>query len=241
MPRARKLRALARAGSAGDGVDGSDRRADRRPRLLCTRLPLGAQFFSAPSCRADDPVLATDVQIRHPVTVTGCAYLTCEAGINDGTLSRFVMLGWGCSVCTSIGDHGLRWVMVDVLWATSAGIGLAWCWVKGWAFGMEAAPQRRTHTPGMTSWESSDRPGVWADVYVDAWVFWQCSSPPWRCVKPSSNSPVNFRNLRNGYTLASPDRQCDRSQACATGTHQRGVTDLRGTSGAALGSDTVYC
>jgi len=88
-------------------------------------LPLGAAVLLGAIVAPTDPVLATDVQIRHAsdrdrLRVT----LTCEAGINDGTAFPFVMLGLGLLGLHEIGDHGLRWVMVDVLWATSAGIAI---------------------------------------------------------------------------------------------------------------------
>jgi NhaP-type Na+/H+ or K+/H+ antiporter len=88
-------------------------------------LPLGAAILIGAIVAPTDPVLATDVQIRHTsdrdqLRVT----LTCEAGINDGTAFPFVMLGLGLLGLHDIGDLGTRWVMVDVLWATSAGIAI---------------------------------------------------------------------------------------------------------------------
>jgi len=88
-------------------------------------LPLGAAILIGAIVAPTDPVLATDVQIRHTrdrdqLRVT----LTCEAGINDGTAFPFVMLGLGLLGLHDIGDFGARWVMVDVLWATSAGIAI---------------------------------------------------------------------------------------------------------------------
>lgn len=88
-------------------------------------LPLGAAVLLGAIVAPTDPVLATDVQIRHAddrdrLRVT----LTCEAGINDGTAFPFVMLGLGLLGLHEIGDNGLRWVMLDVLWATSAGIAI---------------------------------------------------------------------------------------------------------------------
>jgi len=48
--------------------------------------------------------------------------LTCEAGMNDGSAFPFVMLGLGLLGLHELGDFGLRWALVDVLWATAAGI-----------------------------------------------------------------------------------------------------------------------
>ena len=72
-----------------------------------------------------DPVLATDVQIRHPGDRDQLRFkLTCEAGMNDGSAFPFVVLGLGLLGLHDLGDFGLRWVLVDVLWATLAGIGI---------------------------------------------------------------------------------------------------------------------
>ncbi len=86
-------------------------------------LPLGAAILLGAIVAPTDPVLATDVQIRHAGDRDRLRYtLTCEAGINDGSAFPFVMLGLGLLGLHEIGDLGLRWVIVDVLWATSAGI-----------------------------------------------------------------------------------------------------------------------
>lgn len=86
-------------------------------------LPLGACVLLGAIVAPTDPVLASDVQIRHPgdhdqLRVT----LTCEAGMNDGTAFPFVMLGMGLLGLHEIGETGVRWVVLDVLWATLAGI-----------------------------------------------------------------------------------------------------------------------
>ena len=72
-----------------------------------------------------DPVLATDVQTRHPGDTDQLRFtLTCEAGMNDGSAFPFVLLGMGLLGLPGAGDTGARWVLLDVLWATLAGIGL---------------------------------------------------------------------------------------------------------------------
>ena len=50
--------------------------------------------------------------------------LTCEAGMNDGSAFPFVVLGLGLLGLHDLGDMGLRWVLIVVLWATAAAIGL---------------------------------------------------------------------------------------------------------------------
>ncbi len=86
-------------------------------------LPLGAAILLGAILAPTDPVLATDVQIRHPRDRDRLRFtLTCEAGMNDGTAFPFVMLGLGLLGLHDLGDSGTRWIIVDVLWATSAGI-----------------------------------------------------------------------------------------------------------------------
>ena len=86
-------------------------------------LPLGAAVLLGAIVAPTDPVLATDVQIRHPGDRDRLRFnLTCEAGMNDGSAFPFVMLGLGLLGLHELGDFGARWVLVDVLWATTAGI-----------------------------------------------------------------------------------------------------------------------
>jgi NhaP-type Na+/H+ or K+/H+ antiporter len=86
-------------------------------------LPLGAAVLLGAIVAPTDPVLATDVQIRHPGDRDQLRFtLTCEAGMNDGTAFPLVMLGLGLLGLHQLGDLGLRWVLVDVLWATAVGI-----------------------------------------------------------------------------------------------------------------------
>ena len=88
-------------------------------------LPLGAAILLGAIVAPTDPVLATDVQIRHPGDRDRLRFtLTCEAGMNDGSAFPFVMLGLGLLGLHELGEFGVRWVLVDVLWATAAGIGI---------------------------------------------------------------------------------------------------------------------
>lgn len=88
-------------------------------------LPLGAGILLGAILSPTDPVLATDVQTRHPGDRDQLRFtLTCEAGMNDGSAFPFVMLGLGLLGLHELGDSGLRWVLVDVLWATAAGIAI---------------------------------------------------------------------------------------------------------------------
>ena len=59
-------------------------------------LPLGAAVLLGGIVAPTDPVLATDVQMRHSGDRDRLRFvLTCEAGMNDGTAFPFIMLGLG--------------------------------------------------------------------------------------------------------------------------------------------------
>ncbi|OAZ96074.1 cation:proton antiporter [Halomonas sp. G11] len=82
-------------------------------------LPLGAAILLGAILAPTDPVLATDVQVRHmgdkdPLRFT----LTSEAGMNDGSAFLFVMLG--LAMLSSPVSYELlgAWVLKDVLWST---------------------------------------------------------------------------------------------------------------------------
>jgi sodium/hydrogen antiporter len=91
--------------------------------VLVFGLPWGAGILLGAILAPTDPVLATDVQVRHPGDRDQLRFtLTCEAGMNDGSAFPFVMLGLGLLGLHNLGDFGWRWVLVDVVWATSASI-----------------------------------------------------------------------------------------------------------------------
>lgn len=88
-------------------------------------LPPGAGVLLGAILAPTDPVLATDVQIRHPGDRNQLRFtLTCEAGMNDGSAFPFVMLGMGMLGLHELGDFGMRWAIIDVLWATLVGIAI---------------------------------------------------------------------------------------------------------------------
>ncbi len=88
-------------------------------------LPLGAGILLGAILAPTDPVLATDVQTRNPDDRDQLRFtLTCEAGMNDGSAFPFVMLGLGLLGLHDLGEFGQRWVLVEVLWATVAGIAI---------------------------------------------------------------------------------------------------------------------
>ncbi|MGV3726304.1 cation:proton antiporter [Hydrogenophaga sp.] len=88
-------------------------------------LPLGAAVLLGAILAPTDPVLATDVQSRHPGDRDQLRFtLSCEAGLNDGSAFPFVMLGLGLLGLHGLGDHGMQWVLGDVLWATAGGVAI---------------------------------------------------------------------------------------------------------------------
>jgi NhaP-type Na+/H+ or K+/H+ antiporter len=93
--------------------------------VLVLGLPLGAGILLGAIVAPTDPVLATDVQSRHAGDRDRLRFtLTSEAGMNDGTAFPFVMLGLGLLGLHGLGESGLRWVLVDVLWGVGGGIGI---------------------------------------------------------------------------------------------------------------------
>ncbi|CDG82976.1 cation:proton antiporter [Janthinobacterium agaricidamnosum] len=88
-------------------------------------LPLGAGILLGAILAPTDPVLATDVQVRHAGDKDQLRFaLTCEAGMNDGSAFPFVMLGLGLLGLHELGDFGVRWVLLDLLWATGGAIAI---------------------------------------------------------------------------------------------------------------------
>lgn len=88
-------------------------------------FPLGLAVLLGAILAPTDPVLATDVQSRHPGDKDDLRFnLTCEAGMNDGSAFPFVMLGLGLLGLHDLGDSGWKWITLDVLWATSAAIAI---------------------------------------------------------------------------------------------------------------------
>ena len=82
-------------------------------------LPLGAGILLGAILAPTDPVLATDVQVRHPGDRDLLRFtLTSEAGMNDGSAFPFVMLGLGLLGLHDLGEMGLHWWLVEVWWAT---------------------------------------------------------------------------------------------------------------------------
>ncbi|CAD5365984.1 Sodium:proton antiporter [Rubrivivax sp. A210] len=88
-------------------------------------LPVGAAVLLGGILAPTDPVLATEVQVDDPADRDQLRFaLTGEGGLNDGTAFPVVMLGLGLLGAHELGTLGWRWLAVDVLWATGAGLAI---------------------------------------------------------------------------------------------------------------------
>ncbi|MDZ4731018.1 MAG: cation:proton antiporter [Xanthomonadales bacterium] len=138
------------------------------------RMPLGAAILLGAIVAPTDPVLATDIQIQNHEDHNRLRFnLTAEAGMNDGSAFPFVMLGLGLLGLHELGDMGMRWLLVDVLWATLAGV------LIGLAMGRLVARlvwKLRQKNATQTFWHDFLGLGLIAVVYglselIEAWGF----------------------------------------------------------------------
>ena len=85
----------------------------------------GAAILLGAIIAPTDPVLASDVQIRHAHDLDQVRLtLSAEAGLNDGTAFPFVMLGLALLRGDDLGVAAWRWWSLDVVWAVLAGLGI---------------------------------------------------------------------------------------------------------------------
>jgi NhaP-type Na+/H+ or K+/H+ antiporter len=107
-------------------------------------LPVGACVLLGAILAPTDPVLASEVQLHEPGDRDKLRFaLTGEGGLNDGSAFPFVMLGMGLLGLHELGTFGWRWLAVDVVWATAAGLGSGW--LLGLAVGQLVLFLRREH------------------------------------------------------------------------------------------------
>ncbi|HUP64183.1 MAG TPA: cation:proton antiporter [Thermoanaerobaculia bacterium] len=86
-------------------------------------LSIGAAVLLGAIISPTDPVLASDVQVAHPRDRDRLRFsLTGEAGLNDGTAFPFVMLGLGLLGLHDLGNFGIRWLLLDGVWAIGGGL-----------------------------------------------------------------------------------------------------------------------
>jgi len=90
-------------------------------------LPLGAAVLLGAMLAPTDPVLASDVQVRHADDRNRSRFtLTAEGGLNDGIAFPFVLLGLGLLGAGNLGPFGVRWLALDVVWAAVSGLSIGW-------------------------------------------------------------------------------------------------------------------
>jgi len=88
-------------------------------------LPIGACILLGGILAPTDPVLASDVQVTHPTDRDRLRFaLTGEGGLNDGTAFPFVLLGLGLLGVHEVGPLGWRWLLIEGVWASLAGLGV---------------------------------------------------------------------------------------------------------------------
>ena len=167
-------------------------------------LPLGAAVLLGAIVAPTDPVLATDVQSRHPGDRDQLRFtLSCEAGLNDGSAFPFVMLGLGLLGLHNLGENGTQWLLVDVLWASAGGIaigvacGVALARVGWW---LRGAPQRHELLDDFLGL------GLIGVVYgLSVWLhalgFLAVFSRPWRCARPRCGWPAGAQEAADLFEL----------------------------------------
>jgi sodium/hydrogen antiporter len=88
-------------------------------------LSLGGAILLGGILAPTDPVLASDVQVASATDRDQLRFaLTGEGGLNDGTAFPVVLLGLGLLGLHEIGPWATRWLLVDVVWGSIAGLGI---------------------------------------------------------------------------------------------------------------------
>lgn len=86
-------------------------------------MPAGAAVLLGGILAPTDPVLATDVQVRHAGDKDELRFtLTCEAGMNDGSAFPFVLLGLAMLGIGTPEANYLHWFLVDVVWGAAGAV-----------------------------------------------------------------------------------------------------------------------
>jgi NhaP-type Na+/H+ or K+/H+ antiporter len=89
------------------------------------KLPLGAAVLLGGILAPTDPVLASDVQVKHSKDDDRLRFsLTGEAGLNDGTSFPFVMFGLGLLGLHELGENNWKWLTLDVIWPIIGGLAI---------------------------------------------------------------------------------------------------------------------
>ncbi len=94
---------------------------------LVLGLPWGAAILLGAILAPTDPVLASDIQVRHEDDRDYARFaLSAEGGLNDATASPFVLLGLGLLGLHELGQAGWQWLAIDLVWGSIAGFGVGW-------------------------------------------------------------------------------------------------------------------
>nr|WP_304360808.1 cation:proton antiporter [Collimonas fungivorans] len=110
--------------------------------LFIFNLPLGAAILLGGILAPTDPVLASDVQIKHVSDRDRIRYsLTGEGGLNDGTAFPFVMLGLSLLGVPAAAAYTNDYTMLHIAWGVVAG--LVGGWFLGWLLGRLVVGLRR--------------------------------------------------------------------------------------------------
>jgi len=105
-------------------------------------LGWGAAVLLGAMLAPTDPVLASDIQVRHEDDRDSVRFgLTAEGGLNDATAAPFVLLGLGIMGLHELGTGGWQWLAVDVGWSVIAGFGIGW--LSGLAIGAVVLTMRK--------------------------------------------------------------------------------------------------
>ncbi|MGI9024557.1 MAG: cation:proton antiporter [Burkholderiaceae bacterium] len=94
---------------------------------LLLGLPWGAAILLGAILAPTDPVLVSDIQVRHEDDRDYARFaLSAEGGLNDATASPFVLLGLGWLGLHELGQAGWQWIAIDLMWGSVAGFGVGW-------------------------------------------------------------------------------------------------------------------
>lgn len=86
-------------------------------------LSLGEAVLLGGILAPTDPVLASGIQSEPGATTDPVRFgLAGEGALNDGSAFPFVLLGLGLMGLHDLGDDGLHWWVVDLLWGTVGGL-----------------------------------------------------------------------------------------------------------------------
>lgn len=86
-------------------------------------MPLGGAILLGGILAPTDPVLAADVQVTGAGDRDRLRFsLTGEGGLNDGTSFPAVLIGLGLLGLHDLGEHGWRWLVIDIVWSLLGGV-----------------------------------------------------------------------------------------------------------------------